>query len=117
MVGFMRKIFILIGTLLPIAVQAQDELQVSQLFNWGAYNVGSLTIGQVITNIVSTAQSAIGWVAAAVFFTGAFVYTISAEGENRKNYGKNAMIGSLIALGIVVGASAIMRTVLYFVFG
>jgi len=53
----------------------------------------------------------------AVFVTGAFLFTISAGDEKYKSRGKDLMTGALWALGIVLGAQAILRTASYFIWG
>ncbi len=81
---------------------------------WG---YGDRTWQDILGSIVNMLKSTITVAAVAVFVTGAFMFTISAGDEKRKSNGKNMMIGSLWALGIVLGAQAILRTVSYFVWG
>lgn len=76
----------------------------------------SLTLSQIFYNIADTLLKTIGGVATALFIVGAFLYIVSLEKEERKNQGKEFMIGSLIGIGIVVGAKGILNTVMYFLF-
>ncbi len=107
--------------LVPAIARAQctfsnNTFSASSCFNWNL-GVGNLTPGQVIGNIIATLRGSIDVVAACVFFIGAFFYGISAGDENRKNTGKNMMMGALIAIAIVEASTAIMNTILYFVYG
>ncbi|MFH1443870.1 MAG: hypothetical protein ABIG34_00580 [Candidatus Peregrinibacteria bacterium] len=98
-------------TIVPSAHAAFDSFSVT---TW-AY--GDRTWEAILGSIVNMLKSTITVAAVAVFVTGAFMFTISAGDEKRKSSGKNMMIGSLWALGIVLGAQAILRTVSYFVWG
>lgn len=81
---------------------------------WG---YGDRTWQDILGSIVNMLKSTITVAAVAVFVTGAFMFTISAGDEQRKSSGKKMMTGALWALGIVLGAQAILRTVSYFVWG
>lgn len=94
-----------------------SKLNVSCIFGESSGGIGTdLTPGDIILNIADTLLRTIGAVASAIFITGAFLYIISFEKEERKNQGKEFMIGALIGIAIVVGAKGILNTVLYFLF-
>ncbi len=73
--------------------------------------------GDVVGNITDLLTGSIVAVGIAMFLVGALLYTISGEKEDRKNQGKDFMIGALIGVGIVVSARAILNLVLYFIYG
>jgi len=110
--GTMNQMYRLaaIGAFLAYAIQASaiDSL-----------NVGGpdLRPGDIVGNIANLLTGSIIAVGTAMFLVGALLYTISGEKEDRKNQGKDFMIGALIGVGIVVSARAILNLVLYFIYG
>ena len=98
---------------LPLII-AQQPFGSFTVTGWG---YSDRTWQDILQSIVTMLQATITMAAVAVFVVGAFMFTISAGGEDRKSKGKNMMIYSLWAVGIVWGANAILRTVSYFVWG
>ncbi len=70
---------------------------------------------QLTGNIVNFLAAAIGFITVAIFIYGALLLTASGAHEEWKNKGKDIMIGSLVAMVIVLGAYAILRTVAFFI--
>ncbi|MDD5041784.1 MAG: hypothetical protein PHX87_05275 [Candidatus Peribacteraceae bacterium] len=108
-------VFRAIGEWLIPVVRAQGQAFGSFTVTSWAY--GDRTWQSILGSIVNMLKSTITMASVAVFVTGAFMFTISAGDEKRKSNGKNMMIGALWALGIVVGAQAILRTASYFIWG
>jgi len=95
----------------PISVFAQQQQQGRQL------NVGigtQLTILQILTRLVAFLAYAIVPIAGAMFLVGAFMIILSGAKEDYKQRGKDLMIGSLMGIGVTLGAYAILRTVSFF---
>lgn len=74
-----------------------------------------LSWGQLTGNIVNFLAASIGFVCVAIFIYGALLLTASGAHEEWRNKGKEIMIGSLVAMTIVLGAYAILRTVAFFI--
>lgn len=90
----------------PVPVFAQRTLNV---------DIGTqLGIWEIFNRIVMYASASIVVIAGAVFLVGAFLVVLSGAKENFKEQGKDLMIGSLIGMGVVLGAYAILRTVSFF---
>lgn len=104
-----------IGEWLVPVVRAQGQAFGS--FTVTTWGYGDRTWSDILGSIVNMLKTTITMVAVAVFVTGAFLFAISAGDEKRKSNGKNMMTGALWALGIVLGAQAILRTVSYFIWG
>lgn len=100
--------------LIPVARAQGQAFSSFTVTTWG---YGGRTWQDILASIVNMLKSTITVAAVAVFVTGAFLFAISAGDEKRKSNGKNMMIGSLWALGIVLGAQAILRTASYFIWG
>ncbi|MDD4287156.1 MAG: hypothetical protein PHO20_03750 [Candidatus Peribacteraceae bacterium] len=109
------SIFRAIGDWLIPVVRAQGQAFGS--FTVTSWGYGDRTWQSILGSIVNMLKSTITMASVAVFVTGAFLFAISAGDEKRKSNGKNMMIGALWALGIVLGAQAILRTASYFVWG
>lgn len=109
-----RFILFIVATFLPASTQAAP-LDVSSLFDW-EWGVGGLSIGDVLFNIITVLQTAIGYVCGGLFFIGAYLY-MTAGSVDDGALGKKIMKGSLMGLFIVLGAKGIMGTILYFVYG
>jgi len=107
-----RCIFFLLNLLWSGTAFAQDTLDTRSL---GADVPGG--VGGMVDSVVSVLQDSIVAVAVACFTIGAGLYIISGEKEDRKNQGKEFMIGSLIGVAIVVAAKAILNLTLYFIYG
>jgi hypothetical protein len=86
-------------------------------FEVSTWAYGDVTWESIVGSIGEMLTATIEIASMAVFVTGGFFFAISAGDENRKSKGKNMMIYSLVALGIVVGAKGIMRTISYFIWG
>lgn len=69
---------------------------------------------QLTGNIINFLAMSIGFLTVAIFIYGALLLTASGAHEEWKNKGKDIMIGSLVAMIIVLGAYAILRTVAFF---
>ena len=69
---------------------------------------------QLTGNIVNFLAASIGFITVAIFIYGALLLTASGAHEEWRNKGKEIMIGSLVAMVIVLGAYAILRTVAFF---
>lgn len=76
-----------------------------------------LSVGQIAGNIINFLAASIGFVAVASFIYGALLITGSGYHEDWRNKGKQIMIDSLIAMAVVLGAYAILRTVTFFLVG
>ncbi len=74
-----------------------------------------LSLGQITGNIVNFLAASIGFLTVALFMVGALMLTASGFHEEWRNKGKDLMINSLIAMVIVLGAYAILRTVAFFI--
>lgn len=74
-----------------------------------------LSWGQITNNIVTFLAASIGFVSVAIFIYGALKLTGSGFNEEWRNQGKDIMVKSLVAMVIVLGAYAILRTVAYFI--
>lgn len=79
--------------------------------------VGSLTVPLALSNFVSVMQGTIMPVCGAIFALGALLYIASAGNDERKNQGKEFMIGSVIGLGIVIAAGTILDLTMFFIYG
>lgn len=91
----------------PVAVFAQLNVDIgTKLDIW--------TILQRIITFLATSITAIG---GAMFLVGAFMIILSGAKEDYKQKGKDLMIGSLLGVGVVLGAYAILRTVAFFLAG
>ena len=66
-----------------------------------------------VTNVNYAMLISVSSICLAIFIIGAFMMVISAGRDTLLQNGKSMMIGSLIGLIIVVGASAIWRTVIF----
>lgn len=73
-----------------------------------------LSIGQLANNIVNFLAASIGFVTVAVFIYGTLKLTASGAHEEWRQQGKDLMIWSIVAMVIVLGAYAILRTVAFF---
>lgn len=100
--------------LIPV-VRAQGQAFGS--FTVTTWGYGDRTWQNILVNIVTMLKNTIVMVAVAVFVTGAFLFAVSAGDEKYKSRGKDMMTGALWALGIVLGAQAILRTASYFIWG
>lgn len=79
-------------------------------------NIGTpLSWGQLTGNIVDFLAASIGFVTVAIFIVGALKLTASGFNEEWRNQGKDLMVKSLVAMVIVLGAYAILRTVAFFI--
>ena len=79
-------------------------------------NIGTVLSWEQLTgNIIDFLAASIGFLCVAIFIYGALLLTASGAHEEWKNKGKDIMIGSLVAMVIVLGAYAILRTVAFFV--
>jgi hypothetical protein len=75
-----------------------------------------IPLTQVLGNVTAfLAVSSVG-VCTLIFLTGAGQLTLSRGDQTKVDNGKKMMIGSLIGLGLILGAFAIVRTVLYFLY-
>jgi hypothetical protein len=74
-----------------------------------------LSWGQLTNNVVTFLAASIGFVSVAIFIFGALKMTASGFNEEWRNQGKDLMVKSLVAMAIVLGAYAILRTVAYFI--
>jgi hypothetical protein len=98
----------LIALLTPWAAHAQRQLGVG---------IGTaLNVEQILTNIINYMAASIVFVASASFVVGAFFITFSRGDADQVNRGKSLLIGSLIGMAVVLGAFAILRTVMFFIY-
>ncbi|NOS68235.1 MAG: hypothetical protein HOO67_07840 [Candidatus Peribacteraceae bacterium] len=75
-----------------------------------------LNFSQVMANLtVFIAESSVG-VCTLLFLVGAAMLTMSRGDQTKVDNGKKLMISALIGLALVLGAYAIVRTVLYFLY-
>lgn len=74
-----------------------------------------LSWAQLTGNIIKFLAASIGFLCVAIFIYGALLLTASGAHEEWRNKGKDIMIGSLVAMVIVLGAYAILRTVAFFI--
>jgi len=70
------------------------------------------TIAQRIITYMATSITA---VCGAIFLVGAFMIILAGAKEDYKQRGKDLMVGSLMGMGVVLGAYAILRTVAFFI--
>ncbi len=90
--------------LAPSAVSAALQVNIGTVLSWD----------ELTGNIVNFMAASIGFVSVAIFIYGALLMTASGAREEWRNKGKTTMIGALVAMIIVLGAYAILRTVAYF---
>lgn len=77
-------------------------------------NIGtSRTIPEIAARVVHYLSVSISTVASVMFLAGALMLVLSGAKEDYKQKGKDLMLGSLLALGVVLGAYAIWNTVIY----
>lgn len=74
----------------------------------------SLGFFVIIQRIITFLAASIGTIAVAMFMVGALLVTLSGVKEDLKQRGKDFMIGSVLALGIVAGAYGVLRMVDFF---
>ena len=94
----------------PIAYAAQPFIPPP--IDMGAFGSG-YTIGGLANDLINLLAGAIVSISATMFIVGAFCIVLSAGKESLITRGKDLMIGSLIGMGVVLGAYAIFRTALY----
>lgn len=97
---------------LPGVAQAQIT-KVEETKDWGY----SLELRDVVDNVVGVLQKTIVPLGIAMFILGAFLYVVSVNREETKNLGKGFMIGSLIGVGVVMAAKAILNLVMHIIYG
>ncbi|MEI8230452.1 MAG: TrbC/VirB2 family protein [Candidatus Peregrinibacteria bacterium] len=95
------------------AALAQD----SSSFVVSSWGYGKLNWADILRNVMTMLTGTVEIAAVAVFVVGAFFYTMSGVDQNLNSNGKKAMIGSLVGLGIVLGAQAMIRTAAFFIWG
>lgn len=79
-------------------------------------NIGTPLSWEGLTkNVINFLAASIGFLSVAIFIYGALLLTASGVHEEWRNKGKDIMIGSLVAMIIVLGAYAILRTVAFFI--
>lgn len=96
-----------LSLIVPFQALAEDR----QLTVNTGVNLSIMEVGQ---NIITFMAASIAAVSTAMFVVGAFFITLSGVKEDYKQKGKDLMFGSILALGIVAGAYAILRSVDYF---
>lgn len=101
----------MLSFLLHLAFSAHKTLAQQLIVDIGT----PLSWGQLTTNIVTFLAASIGFVTVAIFIYGVLLLTASGVHEEWRNKGKDIMIGSLVAMVLVLGAYAILRTVAFFV--
>lgn len=74
----------------------------------------SFTLGQMVQRVVDFLAASITTVASAMFLVGAFMIVLAGAKEDYKQQGKDLMMGSIMSIGVVLGAYAIYRTVALF---
>ena len=94
--------------------QALDAFNTAVIDPTGA--VGGLTVPVAMNNIIGVMEITIYPVCGAVFAVGALYYVSSAGNDERRNQGKEFMIGSVIGIAIVAGARAILNLTLFFIY-
>lgn len=82
--------------------------------SWG---YGSLTWAGLLQNILTMLVGTIEIASVAVFVVGAFFYALSGVNQEWNAYGKKAMIGAVVGLGIVLSAQAMLKTAAFFIWG
>jgi uncharacterized membrane protein len=107
----------MLSTVVRGLARALIPLTSAQGFTVTTWGYGDRTWQSILQSIVTMLKGTITMASVAVFVAGAFLFTISAGQPDRQSRGKNMMIGALIALGIVLGAQAILRTTSYFIWG
>ena len=101
--------FLLVWLSLPLPALAQRTLQVG---------VGtSLNVNQIFNNVISYLAAGISFLAITMFMVGAFFIVFSRGEADTVKRGKDLMIGAIVGSAVVLGSYAILRTVLYFVYG
>ena len=106
----MQTIQSLLAFIIPKALAVESTLDTSK---FGL----NLDWGEIVTNITNVLLITIVPIATALFAVGAFLYVISGEKDERKNQGKDFMIGALIGTAVVVGAKGIVNLTMYFIYG
>jgi hypothetical protein len=75
------------------------------------------SISQIFQRVIFFLAASITAIGSAMFVVGAFMIILSGVKEDMKQRGKDLMIGSLLGVGVVLGAYAILRTVAFFIAG
>jgi len=101
-------ILLLGGFLAPLTAAAQRTLKIG-------VDTG-LTLKQVFENILIFMVQLIPVYAVAAFMIGALMMVISRGKDDGIDKAKKLIIGSVVGMGVVLGAYAIVRTVYWFVF-
>lgn len=70
----------------------------------------------ILSSVIGVLDASIYGVALAVFVVGAFLYATSAGKEERKNLGKDFMIGAVVGFFLVRAARLIFGTVLLYLY-
>ena len=112
MATFVLRAVSLLVALVPTGAFAQTvTLDITSLA------FGDRTFSEIMSNILTVAQGAVVLVATVVFVAGGVMFIISGGNEDKKSRGKDLMFGSLIGLGIIIGAKGIMNISYFFVYG
>jgi hypothetical protein len=98
-------VFAVFSSISAVAFAADRHLPV------GGTTFDFATIAQ---RIITFLAASITTVASGMFMVGAFMIVLSGAKEDFKQRGKDLMIGSLMSVGVVLGAYAIYRTVAIF---
>lgn len=95
------------GALLPIVAFAQGRTL--------PVNIGtSYDFETIIQNVIDFLAASITTIATVMFLVGAFMIVLAGAKEDFKEKGKDLMVGSIVSIGVVLGAYAIYRTVASF---
>lgn len=104
----------LIGLFAAPAANAMDTFDTTVIDPAGVFGIDVPT---AFSNLASVLQNTIMPVCGAIFALGALLYIASAGNDERKNQGKEFMIGAVIGLGVVVAANTILDLTIYFIYG
>ncbi len=72
------------------------------------------TFWTVTGNIITFLAESIGFVAVAMFIVGALMIVLAGVKEENKQKGKDLMLGSVLSMGVVLGAYALLRVIDFF---
>jgi len=113
----MRLSLAIMGVLLSVErAFAQGNPNLNQI-DLSSFSISAFTsVGQILNSIISFLAGSIIWVGAAMFGVGGLMMVFGGGSEKSKSWGKDLMIGSIVGIGVVLGAYAIYQTVVWIVY-
>lgn len=117
MIRFLRVLPAIALLLLPVVAWARCNCPsgVPRCLCLGLMGNGATyTFWTVTGNIITFLAQSIGFVAVAMFIVGALMIVLAGVKEENKQKGKDLMLGSVLSMGVVLGAYALLRVIDFF---